>query len=226
MSKLKHLKILIAEDDSIILEQNFQTLSIFFEKVFKAKDGIEALNIYELESPDMLLLDIKMPKLNGLELVKKIRKTNYDIPIVVTSAYSDRDILIDALNLSIDGYLIKPTRLEELIDTLNKATNRNNSHKTNDIIVIDNNEFYDTATKELYLNNEKVDLGQKERALLEMFLNSNGSTISKEEILSVLYPLDEITDSAFKNLISRLRKKIGEEKIINIKGAGWKMLRD
>ena len=219
---LKSLTVLIAEDDAVMLEQNAQTLKIFFKEVFKAKDGLEAFNIYEEQKPSIILADINMPIMDGLNLTKKIRAIDYETPIVLITAYTDGKILLKAANLGIDGYLIKPLQLEDLLLTCRKSLARKKID--NSVITFVNNTIYNNATKELYKDGVQIDLGHKEQILLNIFLNALGRTVTKKEIVEALWPLEEVTDSAFKNLLGRLREKIGKECIISVKGAGWRFV--
>lgn len=221
ISMLKNLNILIAEDDNIILNELEKTTSILFKEVFIAKNGQEAYNLFEFEDIDIVLSDIKMPGLDGIGLIKKIREKNYKCPIVVLSSYSEQSTLLEALNLGIDGYIIKPIEFYELVNTILKATRRH-VNTSNQIISFGNNKLFNTATKELFYDGNYIELGSKELSLLELFIQNQNITLSKDAIISKLWPLDEITDSALKGVLNRLRKKIGEEHIINVKGFGWK----
>lgn len=219
---LKNLKILLVEDDETILKELEKTLQIFVNEVFIAKNGKDAYSIYKLEKPDIVLTDIKMPILNGVELTKKIRESDYTTPIILMSAYSEQETLLKALNLGVDGYIIKPVELEELISGCVNSVKRKHSKSSDLIITFKNGLIFNNSTKELTYDGNCVELGIKEFGLLEMFINHREKAITKENIVSTLWPCDEITDSALKCVLSRLRKKIGEEHIVNIKGYGWK----
>ena len=129
---LRNKNILLAEDDKVVREQMGATLEMVFREVFVVKDGEEAFRVYEEKKPDILLVDIMMPKKDGLKLVKQIREKDYDTPIVMLSSFSDQEYLMKALNLSVDGYLIKPIALQNIIDTLCSALKR----RTSDVKII------------------------------------------------------------------------------------------
>jgi len=221
LTMLKNLNILIAEDDAIILDELYKTTSILFKEVFTAVNGQDAYSIFEYEKIDLIITDLKMPLLGGMDLIKKIRKKNYEIPIIILSSFSEQETLLKALNLGVSGYLIKPVEFYELVDILLKAA-RCYDDKQMQIIAFHNGKLFNTQTKELFFEGKNIELGAKELALLELFLKNNNKTISKNEIITSLWPLDEITDSALKGVLNRLRKKIGEDHIINVKGFGWK----
>lgn len=219
----KNLSVLLVEDDLLIIEEMIKTLEIFFDKVYSANDGESALFIYKEMKPDIILSDIVIPKLSGLELAKAIRKENYKTPIVFLSAYSDRDTLLNSINLGLSAYLVKPFSLEELLEACYKSLARGDVEGRVDF---KNGVIYDIKKKELSKDGDLVDAGSKEKALLELLLRHTDKTLSKEEIVYELWPLDSISDSALKSLLSRLRKKIGEERLINVRGGGWRLCLD
>lgn len=221
MVLLKEKSVLFAEDDTITRTQMGEILEMLFAKVYVAEDGEEAYQIYEEELPDIIITDIKMPKKDGLNLIKRVRQNNYTIPIVLMTSFAEQELLLDAANLSIDGYLVKPVELERLTFTVCRAIQR--THKDEGLIILGKKLFYNSATKELYFNGSVVSLGMKEQELLLLLINNRHKTISKDEIGKVLWPLDPICDSAIKNIVLRLRKKLGLDIIISVRGIGYRL---
>lgn len=221
MLLLKEKSVLFAEDDTITRTQMGEILEMLFDKVYVAEDGEEAYQIYEEELPDIIITDIKMPKKDGLNLIKRVRQNNYSIPIVLMTSFAEQELLLDAANLSIDGYLVKPVELEKLTFTVCRAIQR--THKNEGLIILGKKLFYNSATKELYHNGSVVSLGMKEQELLLLLINNRHKTISKDEIGKVLWPLDPICDSAIKNIVLRLRKKLGLDIIISVRGIGYRL---
>jgi len=113
--------LLYVEDDRDIAEEIEAFLSRVVSKVVYAQDGEEAYSLYKKEKIDMLLTDIQMPKMNGLELISKIRKQDRSIPILITTAYNDTAFLLESINLGVDGYLLKPLDLEIMKEKIVKA---------------------------------------------------------------------------------------------------------
>ncbi|MFP4332255.1 MAG: response regulator transcription factor [Campylobacterales bacterium] len=222
LNRFKHLSLLFVEDDSIILEESVKTLEIFFDKVYSASNGKEALEIYRVQKPNIILSDIFMPNIGGLELVQTIREDDYKTPIIFLSAYSNRDILLKSINLSLDAYLIKPFTLEELLEACYKSVERIEKEFCEQID-FKNGMIYDIKKKELKNGKTIIDMGSKEKALLELLFAKRDKTLSKEEIVYELWPLDSISNSALKSLLSRLRKKIGEDRLTNIRAGGWRL---
>ncbi|MAD41803.1 MAG: DNA-binding response regulator, partial [Arcobacter sp.] len=104
----KNIKILYVEDDDIARENGVEYLENYFENIYEASDALTALKLYEKHQPDIIITDIQMPKLNGLEFVQRIRKTDSKTQVIVISAFSDKDYLLKAIELQLVKYLIKP----------------------------------------------------------------------------------------------------------------------
>ena len=217
----KKLSVLFAEDDDIIRAQVTETLRIFFGKIFIAKDGEEAFEIFKIEKPDIILSDIKMPKMDGLQLIEKIREENQSIPIIILTSYSDQNTLFKAANSGIDGYILKPLELNNFLETFDKVIRRKKSIRK--FFTFCDGLIYNLLSDELYKNAEPINLGKKEKNLLRLFIDNYDRTLTKEEIIEHIWGYEEITDSALKNLLNRLRSKIGFDIILSIKGRGWKL---
>lgn len=217
----KDKSILFAEDDNITRIEMSAILEMLFKKVYSVKDGEEAFRIYEEESPDIILTDIVMPKIDGLALIKKIRQVNYDIPIILLTSFAEKEFLLDASNLSIDGYLVKPTELEKLTQTLCKAIQRIQKHI--EIVSLGKELFYNSATNELYLKGNIVALGGKEHKLLLLLIENRHRTIRKEEIEKELWPIDTVSNSAIKKLVLRIRQKMEKNLIVSVRGIGYRL---
>ncbi|MCK9372492.1 MAG: response regulator transcription factor [Sulfuricurvum sp.] len=221
MLLLKDKNVLYAEDDNITRRETSDILGMLFDKVYVASDGEEAYRLYEDERPDLVITDIKMPKKDGLGLVRQIRKESYAIPIILMTSFVEQEMLLNAANLSIDGYLVKPVELEKLTFTICKAIQRAN--KELGLIALGKQLYYNSATQELYRNGSVVALGGKEHELLQLLIKNRHRTVTKEEIGAGLWPLDPICESAIKNIVLRLRKKLGIEIIISVRGVGYRL---
>jgi DNA-binding response OmpR family regulator len=221
---LKNKTILFAEDDTVMREQTAEILSMMFQKVYTAKNGQEAYEIYEDEKPDLIITDIKMPLKDGLKLAEQIRKHDYTTPIILLTSFTDRDLLINAANLSIDGYLTKPVQFEQLSLTI--CTSMQRINKDLGILRLGDDITYNIGTKELYRNGSPLTLGSKEYELLELLISKRHLVVSKEEIASCLWPLDAVCNSAIKNLILRLRKKLGDDLILSVRSIGYRINTD
>ncbi len=218
---LKKTTILFVEDDPLVLKQITSLLSIFFDKVLTTDNGQNAYKLYEDEKPDIILSDIEMPKVNGFELFYMIRTLNPHIPIIALSAYSDRNMLLQAANAQIDAYIVKPVELGTLLDAFRKVIPKM-SVKTH-LYHFENNLIYNAHTEELFKDSKIIDLGKKEKILLKLFIHNSNRVIEKDELIFQIWPHEDVTESALKNLLNRLRNKIGFELILSVKGSGWRL---
>jgi DNA-binding response OmpR family regulator len=212
---LNNSSLLLVEDD-IKLQQNFaKLLKFYIQKVFVAKDGLEALDMYKKNRPDIIITDVKMPRLNGIEFIKQIRKENSKIPIVVTSAYTNQEYLLESIKLSLIDYLIKPMReedLERILTECAKALSKNPKK-----IYFNSEFFYDYTNKLFFYKDKKITLTNKEVKLIELLLSNRGNLVTKQKIEDSLYIYELAPPSALKNLIFKLRKKLPFE-IIQTQG--------
>jgi len=207
--------ILLVEDDKALQNSFAKLLNFYVDKVFVANDGLEALKIYEKNRPDIIITDVKMPKLNGIEFIKKIREKDSNIPIVVTSAYTDQEYLLESIKLSLVEYLIKPMREEELERVLYECSKK--LSQINKKIFFKDNFYYDYINKVFVYSQEQIKLTNKEIELIEFLLANKGNLITKQKIEDKLYIYEEAPPSAIKNLIFKLRKKLPID-IIQTKG--------
>jgi DNA-binding response OmpR family regulator len=218
---LQNKTVLFAEDDAIMREQTAEILGMMFKKVYTASNGEEAYELYEDEKPDLIITDIKMPKKDGLKLIKQIRQNDYKTPIILLTSFTDYSMLINAANLSVDGYLIKPIQLEQL--TLTICTSIQRIQKDMGLIEFNEDLFYNVGTKEFFYQGKPITLGTKEHELMDLLISKRHLVVSKEEIAAHLWPLDPICDSAIKNLVLRIRKKLGEDIVLSIRSVGYRI---
>jgi DNA-binding response OmpR family regulator len=218
---LKNKSVLLVEDDNMARTQMTKVLEMIFGKVLTAGDGEEAYWVYEDESPDIVITDIRMPKKDGLKFIKMIRQKDYNIPIIIMTSFSERDVLMAAINQSVDAFMTKPIELGDMVDAIRKAMQR--ASKSIGFLDLGNGLQYNADTKELYQNNQTVELGGKEQELLELLMSNPTAVVTKDEIERKLWPLDSACSSAIKNLVLRVRKKIGEDLIVSVKSVGYRL---
>jgi two-component system, OmpR family, response regulator VanR len=218
---LKNKTVLFAEDDFIMQEQVKEILEMLFKQVYCEDNGVSAYDSYLEYRPDIVLTDIKMPQMDGLSLVEKIRKKDYDTPIIMITSFSEQELLLNATNLSIDGYIIKPIDLNSLVQTITKSMQRSN--KNQGLINLRDDIYYNSGTQELYQNGEIVVLGQKELELVKLLITNYPKTVSKEDISQALWPYESICESAIKNLVLRIRKKLNSDIIVSVRGIGYRL---
>jgi len=217
---LKNMTLLYVEDHEKTTAEAQKIFLKLFKKVLVASNGKEALDIYENNHIDMIITDIDMPQMDGITLIEKIRETNNKISVIILTAYADRDLLLKATNLQIDGYLIKPMNLDKVISALTNALKRVDVYPT---FKIQDTIEYDLHNKQLFHNNEAITLGAKENQFLYYLIKNQNKIITKEELMDSVWTHEYPSDSAFKNIIYSLRKKIGKDVIENVAGVGWRI---
>jgi two-component system response regulator VanR len=219
---LKNFSLLFVEDNEKILKEVTNIFGNMFSSVYTAKDGVEALDIFNENKIDIIITDINMPNMNGINFMKKVRKIDKKTAIIVLTAYSDKDILLEVANLQIDGYIIKPINSSKIFSALSNAMQRIDSQL---IYNFQNGLKYDINTKTVFnsSNKESLILGKKEAKLLELLIHNSHRVVSKEEIILNIWEIEDITASALKNLLMNLRTKVGKDTIKNFAGQGWKI---
>ncbi len=204
---LNESSILLAEDEENVRESFKKVLLLYVNEVFTAKNGEEALELYNKYHPDIIITDIKMPKINGLEFIKKIREKNHEIPIIVTSAYTDQDFLLESIKLSLIEYVVKPIKEKDL-NRLLKECAQKLYEKSETVIKLEENCAYDFDNKIFIYKNKSLTLTQKEVEFFEILLAHRGNLVTKQDIEDKIYIYEEAPPSALKNLVFKLRKKL------------------
>jgi two-component system response regulator VanR len=222
MLKYKNIKILYVEDDEIARENGVEYLQNFFEQIYEASDAIKALQLYEKYQPDIIITDIQMPKLNGLEFVKRIRKKDKKTQIIIITAFCDRDYLLKAIELQLVKYLVKPVREKEFEEALFLCVNSLQEDNSN-IIKLDENSYFDTFNKNLVIKNEIIKLRTKEILFLELLIKNKNRYVSYEEIENYVWIDSVMTKDALKTLVKNLKTKIPKDLILNLTNSGYKI---
>jgi len=217
---LNQSSILLAEDEQRVRESFKKVLLLYVDNVYTAGDGEEAYEFYKKHNPSIIITDIKMPKMNGLELIKKIRQKNKEIPIIVTSAYTDQDFLLESIKLSLVEYIIKPIKEKDL-NRLLKQCAQKLYEKSEKVIKLADNALYDFENKILSVKKESIPLTQKEIEFFEILLAHRGNLVTKQDIEDKLYIYEEAPPSALKNLVFKLRKKINADIIQTVGKLGY-----
>jgi len=219
--------ILYAEDNDSIRENYVSFLKSYFGKVYEANNGTSALELYNKNRPDVLLLDINMPGINGLDLAKQIRQKDETVKIVMLTAYSDTEKLLQATELNLTKYLVKPIKTFELEEIVTSTIEKLNSQNTEESYLQINPEFkWDKINHKLYKNDEDISLTKKEMVLLNLFCTNVDSTFSNAQIMDHLWKDDFNLDpntSKLRVLFSKLRSKIEYDLFITTYGIGYKL---
>lgn len=218
----KNIKILYVEDDEIARENGVEYLQNFFETIYEASDAIVALQLYEKYKPDIIITDIQMPKLNGLEFVKKIRQKDKKTQIIIITAFCDKDYLLKAIELQLVKYLIKPVKEKEFEEALFLCVNSLQEDNSN-IVKLENEIYFDTFNKNLVIKDEIVKLRAKEILFLELLIKNKNRYVTYEEIENYVWSDSVMTKDALKTLVKNLKTKIPKDLILNLTNSGYKI---
>lgn len=230
-------KILVADDEASIRRILETRLKMVGYDVVIAEDGEEAVELFNKENPDLVVLDVMMPKMDGYGVTREIRRIS-DVPIIILTALGDVSERITGLELGADDYVIKPFSPKEL-EARVKAVLRRTSDQSvvvpsgNKVsaknVITTGNIKIDTARRQVYRKNERIRLTGMEFSLLELLVNNSGQAYSRNEILQHVwsYPADHRIDTRVVDVhISRLRSKLetdptNPELILTARGIGY-----
>lgn len=217
---MNNLSILIAEDDMKLLNRLTSYLSMFCDTIYEATNGIEALEIYNQNSPNIILTDVNMPKITGIELIEKVRKNDNTTQIIILSGETQIKDLLKVISLNLVDYLVKPIQMEELKKTILKAIN---NISMGDSILLNFDYFWNKTTKSLYLKDEKVKLTSKETDFFNILVRKLNQSVSYEELHNNIYNYDDYSQSAIFTIVKRIRQKTEKELIQSCYKFGYKV---
>ena len=218
---LEDLTVLYAEDEDAIRQTVCDVLELYVDKVITASNGQETLELYEQYKPSVLLLDICMPKKDGLNVLKTIREKDIKTPVIIMTAHTEKEYLMNAVELYITKYLVKPFDKEALISALNSCLELI-SKKCFDSFDLGDNIFYLPASQAIKKEDELIPLNNKERKLLNLFIKNPNKILTYEQIEYHIWD-DYVSKDALKSLIKDLRKKSSKNCIKNISKIGYKL---
>jgi len=220
----KNIKVLYVEDDDIARENGIEYLENYFDTIYDASNGLDALSLYEKHTPEIIITDIEMPKIDGLELVQKIREKDKKTQIIITTAYSHKEYLLRAIELTLVKYLIKPITQEAFDLAIDLCIhNIMDDQSSSNIIKISENTFFDSYNKTLVTDNTLIKLRTKELDLLVLLLKNKTRFVTYNEIENEIWLDSVMTKDALKTVIKNLKSKLPLDTISNLSGTGYKI---
>ncbi|HEB9324837.1 TPA: response regulator transcription factor [Campylobacter jejuni] len=217
----KELIILVVEDEIKTRESLINVLSERFSKVIGAQNGDEGLKKFKKFKPDLVITDIAMPIMDGLDMAREIKEISDDVPIVVLSAYSEKEILLRSIDVGIDKYLIKPVDIEELFKVLDYLIGE--KIEANMLVKISEEYQFNKTKRTLIYNGEEIVLTKKELAFISLLLKQPGALVLHEDIKKNIWIGEHVSDTAVRTFIKRVRDKVGEDFIKNVPSLGYKI---
>ncbi len=224
-------RVLLVEDEADAREILGFYLNTIFEDVVIAMDGQEALDIFhkELENGkkfDLILTDIKMPRMDGMEMIEKMLSLVENQKFIIVSAYKDEDKLLKSINFRVLGYFIKPINVDNMMEILKKAKleviKEKKDTQNQKLIKINKNYEYSRKENLLYFNSSLVKLSKKETQLLKILIKNIGKIVTIKECKLALWNDEDKSDTTFRTVMKRLKDKIApNDFILSLKGRGY-----
>jgi DNA-binding response OmpR family regulator len=224
---MSKVKVLLAEDEAslgMIVKESLETRDFL---VFLAEDGEQAVEIYKKEQPDILVLDVMMPKKDGFSVAEDIRKENKRIPIIFLTAKSQTSDVLEGFHKGGNDYLKKPFSIEELIVRIKALLDRIEIKSNVDHITI-GKYIFNLTKQTLEIDNNIEQLTHREAELLFYLFEKKNEILDRSFILNKLWSNDDFFNARSMDVfISKLRKKLKKDEtiqILNVRGFGYKLI--
>ena len=220
------MKLLLVEDEAMLSKSVAKGLRLSGYAVDCAYDGEEALYLYDLNEYDLMILDLNLPKLDGLEVLKRIREQDVDFRILILSARNSLEDKITGLDEGSNDYLTKPFDFKELEARIRNLLRRN--FATRNAVLSCGILSMDTAARQVRCAGQMVELTRKEYSLLEYLLSHTGEAVSAEELIEHAWDSEsDLFSNSFRFHIHSLRKKLNTagagDYIVTMRGHGYRL---
>lgn len=213
---LKELKVLLVEDEENLARLLKDAIGDNFHSFVIAGDGVEGIELFVKINPDIVITDIMMPRLSGLDMAKEIKQINPDVPIIILSAFSEKEKLFSAIDVGVTKYFLKPYDPDELLDYISSLSSKlGDKH-----VELSEGFMFNRTTNSLYKNEKFVPLSKNETKFLCLLLENRDTLIDDKTIKESLWD-EEVSDERVRTFIRRLRAKTSKKLILNVKGLGY-----
>lgn len=214
------MRILLVEDDNLIGSAVKQALNDTASAVDWVQDGVTALSSIRLEDYSLVLLDLGLPRKDGLDVLKELRQNNKTMPVIIITARDSVKDRIKGLDLGADDYLVKPFSIDELHARIRAVVRRN--HGVANPILSNSNLELNPSTRDVSRDGETYPLSAREYALLHALMLRPGTIFSRDTLEESIYGWnEEVASNVIEFIIHSLRKKLGKDAIKNVRGMGW-----
>lgn len=219
--KYRNSKILCIEDEDLIRENQVYYLKRLFTTVYEASTVKEALEIIENKKPDIVISDIEINDMNGLDMIRTIRKKDKKTKFIVLSAYSTKEYLFDAIDLGLVKYLIKPIDHETFYPILLECAKEIYEEKSELITFCENFKF-DILNSQLIYEDKTIILTKYEADFLHLLYKNKPNVVRYDQIQDEVWIDNIMTDSSLRTLVRSLRKKLPINIVKNLSKTGYK----
>jgi len=232
--KTKDLSLLLVEDYEPLRDDMAEVLEDLFKTVAVASNGVEALKLYKAYAQehgkhiDIVISDIVMPYMNGVDLCEILRKENEAQPIIILSAYTDSEYLLRLINLGIAQFINKPIEQDELLETLYAVSEKlqlKEPELVSRFVELGDDTQWDTQRNLLLRDQYPVSLTRHEGIVMQLFVEKSEQVCTAEEIMHYFYLQGiDLDEKNIRNLVFKLRKKLPKRAIESIYGLGYKLM--
>ena len=223
LCSLSNCTIVYVEDDADIRKYIEEFLLRYCKNLYVASNAEDALKLYNQYNPNIMLIDINLPIMSGMELISLIRTNDEDTRIIITTAYTNKEFTLEAVELSLTRYLVKPITSDDLKGALKKAIEQiNKTSKDISNIGLGNDFIYNTKDNFVTKNENIINLRKKEKELLDFFIENKDLIITYEMLENEIWQDNIMTLDAIRSQIKNIRHKIYPTLIKNISKTGYK----
>ena len=222
MLEKSNYTLLYIEDEAPIQMVTTMLLESYFSEVYEASDGVEGLEVYRDKKPDVILTDIQMPNMDGLEFCKKIREEDKETPIIILTAYTTVEYLLQAINLNLIKYLGKPLQEADMEEALGECFDQLESKNPN-VVRLGEDTYYDLFNQAMSIDGEIVRLTSSQNKFMEILLRHRDRVVNYSEIEYHISYDKPMSDDSLRTLVKRVRKIVGKETIETISKTGYKI---
>ena len=216
------LTLLYVEDEDFIRENAVLFLEDSFAHIYEADNAFLGLELYHDKKPDIIITDISMPKMNGLQMCEKIRQRDSKTPIIITTAHTNTEYLLRAVELQLVKYLVKPIQEEQLQEALALCFEKLQDKNSN-IIRLTKEHTFDTFNQVLFHHDKMVKLSPQEILFFKLLLKNTEHICSHTQIENYVFSQQGMSGDALRTLVKNIRKKTDKSLIENHSKIGYKI---
>ena len=217
--QLKNYTVLCVEDEEGIRKRLVNTLKYYFGEVYEASNGEEGYYLYYDKKPDVIISDIEMPEKNGITMVEEIRKNDLTTIVIMLTAYSSEEYLLNLINLSINHYILKPVVSASLLNGIKKAFGDRLDRK----VLFTDELYFNMELRELFYKEEIVSLRKRDKDFLLLLHENKNRVLTYSMIDEYIWKEKAMSTSALKTFIKELRQRLPIDLIVNVPQEGYKL---
>jgi len=219
LKQLQNYTVLCVEDEEGIRKRLVNTLKYYFKDVYEASNGEDGYDLYKEYKPSLIISDIEMPDQNGISMIEQIRQEDLDVLVVMITAYSNEEYLLELINLNINQYILKPVNSDILLNGIVKAFGNRLVEK----IEFASELYFDMNQRELFYKKEIVPLRKRDKDFLVLLHNNRNTIVTYDLIEEYLWRDKSMSISALKTFIKEFRQRIPVNIIANVPQIGYKL---